>query len=512
MQLIIDVLKPKIETIVDHCNERLIFPAMTFTRDPFEKGFNPFEEINLYWSQQDDSFQDEVFQVFKDVYTAFDTILNADELYTELNILIGRLLALHPLDKLELWLRLSPTIIVPDTVKDTLPDPTDNTKTPGKTYTLTDYYRLLALSMFMRCLVPVWGEYIANIRKAAGSAKKEFIAVKLLEGTGVLECEAVRRLQIYIDELTKAGEEATYDFVMEGFAPADIPRLMLSLVLVRKICLADLRGSNPQTQAVASIWKFLMHRVTSAEDSSVKVKEPRDEAEGSGGKEPHSNIEAYRRRFQISFGDVAEFELQLGQEYDLAVLIEPDLPYNVWKESRKSIKHLEVENVGDAQLLIAGWVIKDIITPHSVYYVEKELPSLLAAVESVLWWRGFKNIATIVSSQVIVGVEDVSIGYSNTREQIHPEVVDEMKKYFPFVWGNARRKSTPVQHDVLGAIDYIADQLFFNSWGMTMSDRRIIEVFGEKRRTLIIPSNIKTELCKLIIDIEQRRETSVSNR
>ena len=498
-----DITKPKIEINIIHDGEILSFPASAFSKKPFERGFDPFEEINQYWASKSKYFQDTIFAIYRDVNTAFDYIMNTDELYGELNDLIVQLLEHHPLSEIEMWLRTNPSIHRPETVKDALPSPTDNTKTVGKTYTVSDYYPLLALSFVLRLLTPIWGEYISSIRKNTEVDKKEYIAMQLLNGTGLLECPAMLRLRVYIDELTQSEQVIDWERVLDGFSSEDIGFLMLSLVCVRQLCLSDLRGSDPHTQIVAGIWKFLMHRVSNSEMSSVKIKES---GEGEGfGSEQHSIMESYRRRTELSIGDIAEFEHAISHPEFMAKCIEPSIDLSLLHVSLESIKNIEIQNVGDPQIVIAGWVLKDYISPHALYYVCDNLDKVLAVTEAVLWHRGFKTIAAIASSYAVTAVEEISVGYINTREQLSLETLEKLKKHYPYGWTSPKKKNSGKMYGITEAIDHIADQLAFTSWRMSMSEERIIDVYKEKRRKLIIPSNIKEQLAGLIIDIENRR-------
>jgi hypothetical protein len=254
---------------------------------------------------------------------------------------------------------------------------------------------------------------------------------------------------------------------------------------------------------VAGIWKFLMHRVSNSEMSNVKIKES---GEGEGfGSEQHSIMESYRRRTELSIGDIAEFEHAISSPEFMARSIEPDIDLSLLRVSLESVKGIEIRNVGDPQIVIAGWVLKDYISPHALYYVCDNLDKVLAVTEAVLWHRGFKNIAAIASSYAVTAVEEISVGYINTREQLSLETLEKLKKHYPYGWTSPKKKNSGKAYGITEAIDHIADQLAFTSWRMSMCEERIIDLYKEKRRKLTIPSNIKEQLAGLIIDIENRR-------
>ncbi len=503
MKLEINLFKPKIEVDIKHNGETLSYPANVFTRRPFEQGCDVFEQINQYWEAQPADFQDAVFAVYKRVDSAFDGAMDGAELYSILNECICELVRLHPLDRLELWLKLNPGIIVPSSVKSELPDPTDNTKTLGKTYIVSDYYPLIALAMFLRVMVPIWGEYVASIRKASEINKKEFIAMQLLNKTGILECPAMLRLRFYIDEITGSNENIDLDAVMDGFSSEDIGFRMVSLVCILRLCLVDLTGANPHTHAVAVVFKYLAQKVFNAPESRIVVKKEADDE--SGHPDKHSILESYRRRTEISLGDQAAFGYYFENSFAIAKRLEPSLTDDEISQSLMSAQNIEVGNVGDVQLTIAGWVIKDLITPHAPYYVSDPHPLLLGALEAVLWKRGYKYLAAVLTSYAIIGNEEITVGNISSREQISPQLAEEIKYYYPYQWGSVKKTSVPMQPGVLESIDHVVDDLVFNSWRMTLREDKVIELFGERRRKLAVPSDIKNLLAALIIDIEKRK-------
>lgn len=503
MKLDINLFKPKIEVDIIHKEETLSYPANVFTRRPFEQGYDVFEQINQYWASQPMEFQDRVFEVYKRVDAAFDGAMDSEELYIILNGCICDLVRLHPLDRLELWLKLNPGIIVPSSVKSELPDPTDNTKTLGKTYIVSDYYPLIALAMFLRTMVPIWGEYIASIRKASEINKKEFIAMQLLDGTGLLECPAMIRLRFYIDEVTGSSENIDWDMVMDGFSSEDMGFRMVSLVCILRLCLVDLTGSNSHTHAVAVVFKYLAQKVFNAPESRIVVKKESDDE--SGHPDKHSILESYRRRTEISLGDQAGFTYYFENSFSIAKRLEPSLTDDEIHQSMLTAQTIEAANIGDVQLTIAGWIIKDLITPHAPYYVSDPHPLLLGALEAVLWKRGYKYLAAVLTSYAIIGNEEITIGNISSREQISPQLAEEIKFYYPFHWGTSKKTGAPIQPGVLESIDHVVDDLVFNSWRMTMAEEKVTELFGERRRKLAIPSDIKNLLGSLIVDIEKRK-------
>lgn len=504
--------KQKIEVVIEHQGQKLAFLANVFGRKALcESSFDVFEQINEYWAAMPLQKQNQVFEVYQEVERAFDLIGDTDAVYTILNNCIKRLLELHPLSQLEFWLSVNPKIFVPETVKDLPPDPTENLFTSERTYTRKDYFPLLALSMFLRTVLPIWGQYIESIRRSSEMNRKEFIALQLLIGTGVLECEAMQRLRVYINASANP-DDIDHARTLEGFSTEDVPFLFQALVTVRRICLADLRGVDNRTQIVATLFKFMAPKAFSQADSNITIKKE-DKRNSAGGTDTgkHSILETYRKRTEISFSEVAEFEYAVEDYIGIAQRLEPTLTEDEINYSVDSILKYRNGPITDVQLVIASWMIKDQISPHALYYIENtgaDWPTikLLGALEAVLWKWGYRYLAALITAHAVVDVEEVTIGNISSREQLDPELVEQMRRYYPFEWRVVRKGiDTPQPHPNILAIDLIVDNLTFGAYRSTMHEDRLREVFGEVRRKVAVFSDIKNILARFLIELEARK-------
>lgn len=497
--------------ILSHKDERLSFAINVFTKTQFEVNPEIFQVINDYWAEQPGSTQDAIFGIYKKVAEAFEFSMPEEELYAELNEGIKALLHYHPLERLRIWLLIYPGVMTPETVKAGLPDPSDNTKTVGKTYTEEDYYPLLAMTLFFRTLIPIWGQYVQDIRQSLETCMKEYRAVQLLIGTGILECPAMLRLRRYIDETTQGSQGGDNDRILSGFSSEDISFLTMALVCVRRLSVADLRGDNKKTQPVAYIYKYLAQKMFNSPDSKIEFKTIKKEKEGEA--EKHSVLESYRRREEISFGECAKFEYFMSDYQNVAQLLEPGIDPVLVESCVESARGLDNQRIGDLQLFMAGWVLKNVISPYAPFFLEKKssytavdrcLQNSLAVVEAVLWHRGFRYLASLATSYMVVSSEELTIGSISSKEQLSPELAKELKQYYPYEWGTSKKASGSTNFGIVESINHIVDDLLMHSWRMTMAKDKIFELYKDHRRKFIVASDIKDSLARLNIDIEKR--------
>lgn len=512
MRFEIDVNKVKPEVVVIHNDSKLEFSVNSFSRKPFQRDFDVFAEINRYWSTMPASQQERVFDIYKSVYDGFDQILSKDDLYDHLQRCIKDLIQIHPLDRLESWLARDPSMQIPPDMEPSFEENIDSNKSREKTYLAYDYVKLRGLSMFLRCLVPIWGEYINSVRKDTKDLK-EYEALRLLEGTCILECEAVKKLTVYIDGITSMKKKDSAK-ILSGVSTEDTPYLLLSLVLIRTVCTEDLRGlstgERSDTHLVKKVFKFLLQRLHNASesDNSIRIK-PTDRSSNETLTARRSILESYRKRTEISMGDVAELEKACSQVEHIAEALAPGIEMQEVHLSIQSARVLNGERISDPQKALLSWVMKSQLSPRGILYPERRLiVDLLGTLEAVLWHRGFRYLACLVTCHPIVGREEMVISPVDSRGQIPPDLKEEILRFYPYVFSFSRRKNepgTPEPHPVLNDIDLVVDSLLSNSWRSTAREERIRSVFGEMQRKFPIRPDIKTDLARLILDIENRQ-------
>lgn len=512
MRFEIDVNKVKPEIVVSHKGTSYAFSANSFSRKPFLRGFDVFAEINRYWEGMPSQQQDAVFAVYKDIYDGFDQILSKDDLYDHLHRCIKRLIELHPLNRLESWLSRDPSMQIPADIKPDFVEDIDSNNTRDKTYIAYDYVKLRTLSMFLRTIVPIWGEYINSIRRDTGMEMKEYTALRLLENTGILETEAVQKLVIYIDRITTAKNQDRAK-ILNSISTEDTPYLLLALVLIRTVCTEDLRGittgERSDTHLVRKVFKFLLQRLHNASesDNSISIK-PTDRNNNEMSASRRSVLESYRKRTEISMGDVAELEKACSQVEQIAESLAPGIDLRDVHLSIQSAMALSGERISDPQKAMLSWVMKRQISPRGILYPEPKLViALLGVLEAVLWHRGFKYLACLATCHPIIGREEMIISPVDSRGQIPVELKDKILELYPYVFSYSRRKNeagTPEPHPVLNDIDLVVDSLLSNAWRSTARESHIRTIFGDMQRKFPIRPDIKTDLARLIIDIESR--------
>lgn len=507
MKLEIDVYKVRPEITVEHNGEKIDFSASVFQRKAF-KDFDVFDEINRYWAQLPPHTQNEIWHIYKEVSRGFDQILSSDELFDHLQTCIRALAGHHPLNVLETWLSMDPANVVPSDILESFVESRDSTYTREKTYVAKDYMELVTLSMFLRTLAPIFGEYIESIRRKTGMDHKEYAALQLLTGTSVLESDAVKKLSVYIDQITKEKHKNP-ERILSGISSEDMGFFLLALVIVRRLCLGEIKG-RPGDHLVSKVFNFLYQKVFNPSKTNLPIREKTFGSDSDGNDQnKRSILESYRKRTEISIGEIAGFEYGYEDIHYTAQRLAPGITEEEVNKAIATAEALKGERLGDPQLIMMSWVFKTVHSSRSVYYVNKQLAwKNLAVLEAVLWHWGHRYLSILATSHKVLGQETMYISPIDNRGQIPLELQEKLSKHYPYIWTSSRRAGQPnaaEPNPVIYAIDLVTDELISNAWRSTASEEKIVEVFGEMRRKLPIFPSIKSELAKLIIDIEERR-------
>lgn len=506
MELRVNILKTRPELICCHNGEELIFSANAFQKKTFQQEFDILEPINAYWARMSDTEQQQIFEIYRDVYRGFDQIVSSHDLHNHLNAQIKLMVELMPLDHITTWVSIDPAFIMPIDLQEIFIPDIENKNSAEKTYLRSDYVDLIAYSVFVRALMPIFGEYINSVRRSLGVEKKEDEALKLLYGTGVLQSKAVLKLADYIKQITKDRVKNS-ERILSGNSSLDQDDYLLALVTIRKLCISDVRGvAGEKGGLISRVYSFVYQKVFNPTKTDVPVREKKFGGDEGDRQNKRSILESYRKRTELNLAEIAGFEHGYSKFMLTASRLAPGITEAEVMSCVETARLAKHERLGDAQLIIMACVFKNIHSPNSIYYITAEQGwENLGVLEAVLWHWGFHYLSILVTCHTLISEDMMHVSPIDNRGQISSELQAEIKKHYPFVWSNNRKSGIGVSdepHPVLHSIDIIVDDLLNNAWRATASQDKLTSVFnGEVRRKIVIPPTIKTMLAQLIVHV-----------
>ncbi len=494
------------ELQIEHNQQRLNFNLSRYTRKPFEKG-DVFEYINAYWQDLPLPVQDRIFDLYKQIAIFYDDHHTREELRVFMTQTALALLELHDLKHIDDWISFRSNIIIPDAFEANYVDDVDSNMTRDKTYTRIDYKNLIGLSLALHSLVPIWSEYINIIRHEVGNDHKERYAFQLIHNSPLMSSSAMLKLKQYVQALTV--DKHTPDNILKGISSEDFVHYLVSLIAVKRLCVAHVQVQMDGTNIITYIYKFIIQRLQ-AKDNGFEnsYKEKKYAEKGPGGQENKiSTLEKYKIKTNIDPGGIVEIEFSVKDIYNVGsrltahALLEHVQP---WVESSQTLLEHEVL---EPHITLLGWIMKPVISPIGLQYLPKEsLVNLLGVAQAVLWLRGHRYLALLLGSYAMTTDHDMLVSPVDSKMRLSKEHVDSIERMYPFNRPSAMKRKSDLRPNniVLDTIDQLTDTITMYGWRMTASVDYIQQEMTSTSRKFMIRPDIKSYIAELVVSVGER--------
>lgn len=488
---------------IEHKGQEAIFPLSMFKKNFFEPAQETFVHINRYWEQLPEQEQDEIFALYASISEDFDSMLSSEMLKDLLVVKVAALLDLHPLNKMEEWVRFKSDIKVPPSFNEVYVENVDKNTTPDKTYTVSQYIQLVSLSLVLRVMVPIWGSYIKKTRAQVGRDFKEASAFLLMRNSKLYNSEAMGKLYRYIK--AQIGKEAfnaanTLSFI----SSEDFPQWLLALVCVKSLCVGDVRCREPNTNLASLVYNKIIQRVMYGEsDYTNVVKSKKADEFGVEGDSKISNLERFKTSASISLGQIVEMEFSLRDIFQASVKLCPDIDPGLLHRSLQTSSELEHVRITMPQMTLLRWVFSPIIPPRGMAYMPlPTIVSALGALEAILWTRGHPYLALLSTSYAIIDDAVHRVAHTASKMRPQEDLTDGIRKYFPYKQAHQSKNNCVTEVClVTNSINNLAQEIAKCTWRMTADEKLIKELLGSTARRLPLIPNVRDEITRLVIEL-----------
>lgn len=500
------------EIYMQHKGQELRWTTKPFSKMNFEEDRAMFKHINGFWASLPEHRQDHIFNVFLKIYDTFDCTDLDEDIDQVLSEEIEELMQEHNLVEIRNWAMFNSDIIFPkppELPAEFVPS-FDKNHTREKTYTVDDYIDLVCMILQLRIMVPIWGKYIARTGKIHGTSFKEYYAFKLLEHSQFVAEEPIKKLYNYIKSVLPAsGNKAD---LLQGISSEEFPLYNLSMIVVRKLCLSDIRGIDPTPVLIRHISRHVMEkakRIDSNTDTSIRSKSG-GSSKSQKEEDQFSRLEEYKIKEEVTRGDIQFLLSYAADPYKLAKTISPGISDEEIATSLKAMKELTKNYAEPAQTLLLMWLIDEVVPAEAVSFMNSiERNQSLCAVSAAYWFKGFHLIAALATATVIPEGDEISISGTDSKGRPSKETVEKLEKLFPY---NRRLRGSKVVKEENIAIDEFIKNFSNNTWKHNLSEEQsaILNPNFPKLRRIIIPHNFKEQVAQLVIHIADRKIPSLA--
>lgn len=486
---------------MEHGDQKCGFNMSMYKRLYFADEKETFAFINAYWAQLPLEKQDRIYAIYASISEDFDDLVSNNVVRERLLEKVPKLLELHNVEEIEHWVRFNSGINIPTSFNETYVENVDKNTTPDKTYTRGEYISLVALSIALRTMVPIWGAYIRSIRSEVGNDFKEQSAFALILKTAVYYCKPMQKLAEYIRAQT-VNAEFNASNTLNFISREDYPHWLLALVCVKRLCIGDIRSREPNAHLVSLVYNMISQRAMYGEtDFSNMIRSKKADEYGPDGESKVSNLERFKTTASISLGQIGEMEYAMKDIVKASIKVCPEIDLQLLERSLETC--LATVQPLRPQIVLLAWVFSPVISPRGIDYLPPAMvTSILGAVEAILWTRGHRYLALLSTAYAIIDDSVHRVAHASSRMRPTEDLTEQVDKYFPYKQMQVGKTGVVTEiQPINDTVDKMASNLGKYTWRATAHESMIQEELGTTARRIPMIPDIKGEITRLIVDI-----------
>lgn len=495
-----------IEATIEHNGSKLFWNVSSFIKGTYRPNYDPCDHINRYWAKLEEFKQQKIFDIFSRIRDGFEDNLETVPLIQLMQPLIKDLYTEHNLDAMTTWIAFYvQDVIIPDSIKTEYIQSDDKPGSREKTYTIADYNGLIAMTVALKVMIPIWGEFIFRTKTETGTEFKESYAFHLLAQTPIAHCAAMEKLKIYVQssiQLDKPMSTAIY----RGIGTEDYANWLLSLVVVNRICMGDITGNNSMKNLITVVWNFLNNKINGNGTFGETIKNKEFQKGDSASEENASRLESYKLKQELAIGDTVIFEVFMQDYIKVARLLKPDMNLDLLNKFMVAAECLNTETLWAPQILLAQWVMKPVLAPRAMMHItKKRVISALAITQTVLWETGHKELACLITAIASDNSMELQMSSIGTGAKIPDDIKMRLNELFPYNKVMPTKLKTKPPNVAIAAIDSVANMFTQRDWNITAPNEFATLITGSRhQRRYACPHDIKVLLAKLVIQVASR--------
>lgn len=478
---------------------------------------SPYFEFNAWLANKDVRWQQNVFGLYKEIRDIVNVENDVEILIIELNKVFIKLYSTISLTEVRDWVNSGACINVP--FKSNVVN-INNIK--EKTYTREDYTNLIAYSLLLRFVAPVWGEIMNRLSSYFGKTAKETYALELLAHTELMGCEAQYRLEEYIDSIKEEFNEV--NVIVTGGTPDDYIRHVLSFIVLKKLALGDISCKDTNYNLIKDIYyqfknKLKIVTTYGSDNDGIQIKKQPSDYDGDENNS-QSILDTSSSRVKFPMEELVFLKRCIKDHDRLISVICPDLPMEIYRESMDNLFALRnmnnelrqyIKPIQDCQINIVKWILDDAINVDILDYLKlDEIIDVIGLVRAILWYKGFKDLAIIVSAISVPISENIAFIPSFSRRNISVDIMDKLNNIFPYTGDtkSEKRNMSPVY-----CIDLIEKSIDDFGWEITIPESWLKEIDENliKHNQYVPSNNLRNIIAELMIYSATISENNTSN-
>ena len=527
MEIYIEMIGAGRDLIIKHNDKEVRFNVSGYDRRIFEPvspdDVDIVKHINDYWESLPNFKQEKIFECYVNIKNVFestyDTILLTNALLDPIKSLFDE----HPIQEVEEWLVWKSDVIIPTKnsagkviFENTYVHDDMKPGTKVQTYTRNDYIGLISMALSLRIMVPIWGEFLYRIRGPVGTNFKEMHSLHLLRKTDIINCTYMDRLREYINSNTKI-DDSIFGAILDGIGSEDYPQWIYSLVIVRRLCIGNFSGVNPDINLVTFIFNYVRQKMgpngTSAFGGNIVNDKFKYFDDNSNDDDNASRTESYKIRQSVPTGDLVSIDFYLSNPIAVANALDPSISPDLLSSCLNSCMVFKTNVIWPVQVTLAKWIMSKVIPARAFNNLSKEkVINAIAISQAWLFSHDHKELGCLIGAIASDNSQTMQLGGIDSRSRITREQMEILNILYPFTTIRSSKQKTKPANEAVVAIDEVSTQLSHRDWILTAAPEYVKSVTGDPRYTRYSsPYDAKIKLAALIIDIKSDTVKKLKN-
>lgn len=363
------------------------------------------------------------------------------------------------------------------------------------TYLTDDYLDLVAMSLGLRVMIPIWGRYMPLKKYDNNSAMKEYYSFQLLMGSSFYKATCFSRLDTYV----RGGLEERNDLgvVLSNLSAEEVPLFLMAITVVRKITVASLTHNVAKDHLIRMMYHYIDSKSKNLGTTLGNAVEAKRKGRTEYDGEDNSSVwDKYKMREMIPAGDLAVTEVFLNT-YEGDDADKTDMCHKFLMDGVKF-------SPSECQIQVATWVIGTQIPGNAVPLFDLSvLKRVFAIVQAQLWSWGFNELAILVTAQM-VPLDSGEVLSAVGRRGLSPDRIEQLNQVYPYllttnsvdVFGNE-------QNVGIRSVERTASMFYEHEWSVACPDALANTVDGLGQINIFeAPVNLRNLLADLLIKLD----------
>lgn len=491
------------QLVVCRGTEELVFNVFALQKTHLTQNPTFTRDANELLAFAPEQTQSAMFEIYRQLHAMLSPVskttpVSLDRLKEQVASQVQALYELLPYSKVEYWVRMHSKITLPQNLEDSVP--VDGNR--DKTFTLDDYRHLVVLTVLLRFIVPVWGEYLRILEKLTTKQYKELVCLKLLTRSYIMDSESVaivaklcRYLEVSID--SDADAKAA---IIDRLSTEELPEWLMGLVLVRRISVAVIDAVPARGNLVSNIYGYL--KTNALRDLNARFGGIREKTPEGQDREETSALENHKLKQHRPASDRCLVNIFSERIYDVAFALDKTIPMHLVLACQKAFDY-NAFSIEEHHPILCKLILQRVISPHAVGTLTyNNLINALVACMSALWHWGHYEVALLCNAQP-TNMEDFMIE-EDGKMRIPADVLEKLNALYPFDFSNLKVKGgVKFANIAVENIRLLTDKVKPQYWQVCPPEGHDIPptVAIRGSRVLEISSNCPTELANVVIRV-----------